>query len=890
MIKRIKTGWKRTTHSVRIAIVGTAFVVPMSFPVEAQAEFQVEVSQERYDLLIDASDLEDALNSLAKQTQTAVLYPFDDVINITAPAIDGSYTVEQALEILLQGTGFLGILTPSGAITIVGSNEKSVEEERMSVQGKTKKALEGASVAIIAAAMGVNAEAQEAPPPEDEVAVLGAVTVTAQKREQSAQDIPLTVETFSGANLEAKGVDNLFDLANVVPGVVFSRAPDDGLALTIRGLGTAARTQSFDQSIALFLDGMFVGKGRMYSGAFFDIDRVEVIKGTQSTLLGKNSSLGAISLVTRKPGDELGGNLSASYDLSYGGWIADGGIDIPLSDILTVRAAGHLVDREGWVENVGVDKNSPRDREVAGRITALLEPTDTLDFTFMYQYSDFERNGNGYQFVSPDGTLPPGLEGIVGEAVLDDIKNSFSDRGPGGESYHDTDVQSVSLTANLDAMGHTFTSVTSMATYDLDFVDDFDFGVLPTIGTNTTPSTDFLREETYDQFSQEFRVASPTGQTVEYLAGLFYFNSEWDSVETQIYETPFNPTPDPMSPVEIFNGTFANDFTQETETVSLFGSVTVNATDQLRLIGGLRYTDESKDHTFGRRAVIPTFWTTVVNPPFAETALPFDDDFVNGNAAIQYDLNDDVMLYASYGVGTKTGGFAESAAVPTGNPLTEGFVGSETATAIEAGFKSTLMNGAARLNAAVFYTEVEDFQETSFSGASFDTINSQVEASGAELSFLWRASENLTLDTAWTFVDAEVAAGNFLIGGAATDFPARNPAQSPEITGHFGLIGDWQLNEDWDLNGSVYFRHRAEMIHQYIETFASEELSTFDMTVGLSKPAKGWNISLIGTNLTDEVSADFSGPPASAGIVPPDVRVDSPSRLRTVLLQVRKDF
>ena len=133
---------------------------------------------------------------------------------------------------------------------------------------------------------------------------------------------------------------------------------------------------------------------------------MEVIKGTQSTLLGKNTSLGAISLVTKKPGDVFAGNVSAGYDLSYGGVILDGAVDIPLSDTFSTRVAGHYVDRDGWVENVAVDADSPSDKEIAFRVTSRWEPADNLDLTAMYQYSDSERTGNGFQFVSPDGTLP----------------------------------------------------------------------------------------------------------------------------------------------------------------------------------------------------------------------------------------------------------------------------------------------------------------------------------------------------------------------------------------------------------------------------------------------------------------------------------------------------
>ncbi|WP_417592183.1 TonB-dependent receptor domain-containing protein [Parasphingorhabdus sp.] len=196
----------------------------------------------------------------------------------------------------------------------------------------------------------------------------------------------------------------------------------------------------------------------------------------------------------------------------------------------------------------------------------------------------------------------------------------------------------------------------------------------------------------------------------------------------------------------------------------------------------------------------------------------------------------------------------------------------------------------ATFSAAFFYTDVDDFQETSFSGASFDTINSQVNVIGAEASLFWKLSDNFTLDTAWTYADATIDAGTFLIGGVPTAFPDRSPAQSPKWTGHFGMLTDWQLTDDWDFTGSAYFRHRSSMIHQFVETFRSDSLSTLDITIGVANPANGLAFSIIGTNLTNEISADFSGPPASAGIVPPDVRADSPGRFRTVLLQARLNF
>src|ERR1700722_2732321 len=163
-------------------------------------------------------------------------------------------------------------------------------------------------LAMSAAAAGDPAAEGGAP-----VAELDVVTVTAQRRSESVQDIPVTVTAVGGAMLAQYEIKDLVQAATMVPGVIFSRAPDDGLALTFRGLGTAARSQAFDLSEAMFIDGTFMGKGRLYTTSLFDVDRMEFIKGTESTLLGKNASLGAVSVITRQPGETASFEARAGY-------------------------------------------------------------------------------------------------------------------------------------------------------------------------------------------------------------------------------------------------------------------------------------------------------------------------------------------------------------------------------------------------------------------------------------------------------------------------------------------------------------------------------------------------------------------------------------------------
>jgi len=728
--------------------------------------------------------------------------------------------------------------------------------------------------------------------------LLEEIVVTAQKRSQSLTDVPITVSALSGDNLEEFGVDNLFEAANLVPGMVFSRAPDDGLALTLRGLGTPARTQSFDQSVALFLDGMFVGKGRMYSAGFFDVERIEVIKGTQSTLLGKNTSLGAISIVTKTPGNETAGDFTIGAELENGGYSFSGGLDLPVSETLAVRVAANVVDEDGWVENVLTGEDVPADKEAGFRVTTVYTPNDSLSATLRLQTTDSERRGNGFQFVDNGNFFSPEILNIIGESRLDDTKSAICPECPGGESFHDTKVDSASLTLDYNIGDSVLTSITSLAQYEIEFFDDFDFGAafdevnfaIFNPGSVVPYSTYFQRDEDYDQFSQEIRLVSPGGEKLDYLVGAYYFSSDWTSSEAQNWSTPNFPPP---APGQLFNGSFTNNFIQETETLSVFASGTLNVSDKFRATLGLRYTDEEKDVVFDRvQGPVATLWNTVINPPF-ESDLEFDDSFLNGNANIQYDLSDEVMVYASYGVGSKTGGFAESAEVGSGNPglsvaQNGARVESEETRTFELGAKMTLAGGAANLNVALFSTDIDDFQETSFqvlgTQAFFLTRNIDVESEGIELDGAWQVSDSLRLIGGLTYADS-------INAGDGTKL-----AQAPEYTGSLGFLFEKDVSSSLYFSVSGFARYRDDMFSQINETFASESLTTLDLSLNLEHES-GWKLSLIGTNITDELATDFSGPPAAPvgaifGAPPGDqgITAESPSALRSIKLQLGYEF
>ncbi|HWI85343.1 MAG TPA: TonB-dependent receptor [Sphingomonas sp.] len=696
------------------------------------------------------------------------------------------------------------------------------------------------------------------------------IVITATKRATTTREVPATVAVLSNEMLQRAGVKDLFQAAVLLPGTTFSRAPDDGLQLTIRGLGTPARTQSFDQSVALFLDGAFLGKGRLYSTPFFDVDRIEVIKGTQSTLLGKNTSLGAISIVSKQPGDRVEGYVTGGAEIEYGGWFTEAAVTLPASETLSFRLAGRYGDADGWVKNLTTGNDVPNDRDIGARATMRWEPSKTFDLTASYQYSDGRRIGNGYQFVDPLGLLPTAL----GEGKLDGTKASFVSQGEDGESVHRTKSHIANLTTNTDLGGHVLTTVSSYASYKIDFVDDFDF--------SDKDATYFTRTENYHQFSQEVRLTSPANQPLSYIIGGFYFDSNWKSSETQIYNTPlFIP---PLGG-NIFQGGFTNDFRQTTRTWSGFASTTWRFAPGARLNLGLRYASETKHGSWTRTAIAPlTPWNLILNPPFARTPLRFSDEFLNGNASLQYDLSPTLTVYAGFGRGSKTGGFAESAAVVTGNPNLPSDAGgsrvkSEEANSLEVGLKGALADRLVTFEIAAFSTKVKDFQETSFTGASFDTANVDVRSQGFDGNARVRVAQGLKLDLAATYADAEVRK------------PVVRPvAGAPKWTAHVGVNYEREITgTGMSIFTDAYYRYRSSMVHQRVASFRSEPWHTVDLTMGVRGAGDQWELRAAVRNLFNDVSADFSAPPADPTLHP-SIRIESPSPLRTIRIEATYRF
>jgi iron complex outermembrane recepter protein len=705
------------------------------------------------------------------------------------------------------------------------------------------------ALAMLVAATGAAAELEE-------------VLVTTARRPQVAAALPGTISVLGSAALNDVAARDLIQVAEQVPGMVFSRAPDDGLALTLRGVGTPARSQAFDQSVALFLDEVFLAKGRLYPLAVFDVERVEILRGPHSTDVGKNASVGAIHIATRRPARPGEGHARVAWDAERGGTHLEAATDVGIGDRALLRAALSKLDSEGWVRNRITGRDVPADEDLGARLTLALQPRAGLDATLRYQFSDHERIGTGMQLVYPGAT-----PSAFGETRLDANSAALTQRGRGGDSIHDLQGHLASLTVTAQRGAVQLATVTSYTTFDSTQLDDLDF--------SPTSNVDFARAEDFEQITQELRVGSVDGERIEYVAGLFALDSRWRSLETQFWGVPGFPPGTPIAG-QLFNGPFTNDFVQDTRSIALWPLA-----ERWQFISGLRLTDERKDVRYGRVPLAPqTLWNSVINPPFAVRDLRFEGTLVDGTLGLQFSPAERTQFYGTLSRGTKLGGFVETNGVPSADPARDARIESEAVLEAELGYKARLAGGSLQLNVAAFWMDIDDFQDTTFDGTAFVTINVPARSRGAELQLDWRANERWRVSGAATYADAEADLGPRWF--RMTQAPRWTANAAVEYWAGAGVAAPsgarWRARLD--------VRHRDRMFNQRGELFESTAFTPVGALLALEADDGQWGIALASRNLFNDVSADFFGPTPDASLGPSA----TPAELRSLTLSAWRRF
>jgi len=680
--------------------------------------------------------------------------------------------------------------------------------------------------------------AADAAPAGAEASEITEVVVTARKRTETLQDVPLSVAVASGQRLQEQSLTSVESLQTITSGLVIRKSPNNIATVSLRGLGTGTGNGSFEQSVATFLDGAYIGRGPEFNLALFDFERAEVIKGTQASLLAKNTSLGAISLITRKPGDSFGYDVVGSYEFELNSYLAEGGVDLPISDQLKVRVSGQLSRQGGWVDNALTGHDDPRTTSRAGRIVARWTPTDAFDATLLFQTYRYHQLGQNTEFVA-DALGAARRYALAGgysdfETALD--RHTGQSDPAFGSSRDLTTGDRAILTLNYQLGDYTLTSVSSYSTYDQDRKFDTDF--LPGALLVQDPL-----HEGNEQHTQEVRVTSAAGKRFDFVAGAFYLREDWDFSRTLVARAPLALT-----------GSLAEAFAQDTEAWSAFGQGNLRITERLTASAGVRYTDETRGAGLIRVQIVPGLASSFVYPPYPLSHLRRSEDNIDGSVGVQFRASEDALLYASWSKGSKSGGFINS---PT-RPSTAAY-DAEVARTVEAGGKFSFDRG--HLNIGLFNTNLDGFQQAVFNGTGFIIISRDVRSRGVEADAAWRLAPGLRLSGSVTRADTQRLDND------------TQPMGAPKWSGNVNLNFMRGLGDDFELVGDVgvEFRSRilltdAEQTRGHPKAPASAVVPTspaygkLNARLALRWPDRGWEVGIVGRNLLDEKMIGYGIP------------------------------
>jgi iron complex outermembrane recepter protein len=747
------------------------------------------------------------------------------------------------------------------------------------------------------------------------------VIVTAQKRVESLQDVPISVSAVSGDKMEQYGITNLEKLTAYVPNFSMNQTGISS-TITVRGISSGIN-QSFEQSVGMYNDGIYFGKAQLARLPLFDMERIEVLRGPQPILFGKNSIAGAVSLITAKPEDEFGGSAQVLYEPEHGERDYRVVVTGPLTDTISGRLSMMYREMDGWTENMAVNnRDEKEEEETVMRLGLKWEATDDLTFNLKYENAQFDTVGRNIELLNdtvrednpPGGrsylTALPGfvntLNTLIGAGartgplitsyVQDDGKlNDKRTSGPWDSSQNNVD--NWMLNTDYQLGDHTLTFVTGLLGYKSDESCDCDYTSAPIIDNS-------ILVEEFDQFSQEIRLTSPGGETVDYIAGVFYQESELD------LNDKINVPVDSL--LRLLNNNFAGistkrKFEQDTEVWAAFAQATWNISEDWRLIVGGRYTQEDKDgyrrQTHINAAGDDVFDTSpLLNALFGNLRVEAHqiEDSRSENAftpqlTVQWDATDDIMLYASYVEGFKSGGYDNrSNAHPDIAYVVPGTVAStvgawefdkEEAQSFELGMKATLADGAAEVNVAVYYTEYDDLQSSVFDGGvGFNVQNAGMATTqGVEIDGRWRVAEYLTLTGSMAYLDFEfddfdvaqcwfgqsVLEPDSVTNAALSlcDASGERKEFTPEWKGVVGADFFYPVSDGLEMRAGMDVQYSDEYIWtpQLDPRTVQDSYYKVNARLALASSADTWEVAVIGNNLTDERVVDYGGTGVLAG-------------------------
>ncbi|MFT5577230.1 MAG: iron complex outermembrane receptor protein [Bermanella sp.] len=699
------------------------------------------------------------------------------------------------------------------------------------------------------------------------------VLVTAQKRVESLSDVPVSVTALSGDRLQKTGIANLADLSEYTPN--FKLVPG-GLIPNVymRGVGSGSN-QGFELSVGIFSDGIHLGRPHQTRAAFMDIERVEVLRGPQSILFGKNAIAGALNLVSAKPGEDFEGMVSGLKGNNYERDEVSAMLSIPLTDNFGVRVAGRKRHENGYMYNENLKRDEPSVDEKALRLTFGWHPLDWTAAYLKLEHSEREQRGRTFEM-----THDSALTGCSGEDVtLNRIKNTDA------KEIAEIDAYNYTLNIDLSFEPGTLSITSGMSGFDSEDLFDADsssFDTVPLLGI-----------EDYDQLSQEFRFASNTGGFMEYIVGAFYQTSELQFDETAPLNVRNGALVDTgvclLNTLENVAADLARNFSIDSDAWSAFAQVTLNWTRTVRTTLGARNVNERKTG-FRDFNVYSTGTQNDADPATAAilNALLIDKHTLAAerevavtlpSVTLQWDATDNMMAYLSFTQGAKSGSYDarnnNDGMGPNGGGTNFEF-DDESADAWELGSKMRLADGAAELNIAVYRVEYDDMQVSVFDGVAGFTVTNAGSAltQGIELDGRWLLTESFLLGGSLAYLDFEWL--DYIDGPCYEGAPNENPD-----TGTCDLTGK-ENQQTPKLSGTVSGTYTQALFANLVvelgldisykgEHFTSGELDPrgiqkaerkVNARLSIGAENDDWSVALVGKNLTDETTIGIGSPSA----------------------------
>lgn len=759
-----------------------------------------------------------------------------------------------------------------------GSVRNPAKDRRNSIVTTTAVAIALMSVgATDAAAQDPNADETSARRGE-----VDTITVTARKREENLQTVPISMSAFSGDMLAARGANNVEEAARFAPNISIGSANSgsgggSNSEIYVRGIGQNDFLITTDPGVGLYIDEVYVARSTGTILDFLDLERIEVLRGPQGTLFGRNTIGGAISLVSKKPSDEFGGDIRLMTG-RYSQYSAKISLDVPLSDAVKTRHTFYYNNEDGYTDRINAGDRLGDEEVIAGRSMVQWEPS--ADFSALLAVDVSHKEGgsanNAVLQFDPLGGLAPLWQGLVGAPlgvaapaiVNGDDPFTSSATGPNVDNH---DIVGISGTLEWDVGPFAVKSITAYRSLEAEFGRDGDNSPVQYIQTDNTVDQ--------EQVTQELQVTGDMfNGALDWLVGGYYFDENaTDSNDVRLASglyAALEGLPGPLIYLGGPPGTTCADFGTVSGVVCLGGAGNpVNAifdldfdifnridtrsyaffthdsfelTDRFAISGGLRWVHEKKDYFLSHLRVnsgVPIVPPTNVSDEW-NALLP--------KVSLDFQATDDIFAYASAARGFKSGGF-------NGRPTTTAEVGSfdpEFVWAYEIGMKTELFDRRAVFNIAGFYYDYKDIQLTIVSADSTGNLILVVENAGtarmigAEAEFQARPTEFISFDGAVGYLDAEYRELN----PGATIAATNRLVKTPKVTASLGVNIDMPISSRWTATLRGDWSYRGAHFNDAPNTpiLRQEAVSLFNARLSLIDDVAGWNIAFFGTNLSNE--------------------------------------